>query len=101
MPIKALDTILLLNHLNRFLTNLLNGQLQQLWQAGGQHPDEERGGGAADVQHAGRQHRHEGMLPGERVQQRQHCMATPRQHAAVKRGDQINTKLNYSKGSHD
>lgn len=69
----------------QFLTNLLNGQLQQLWQAGGQHPNEKRCGGAADIQHAGWQHRHEGVLPGEGVEQRQHCMATSRQHTAVNR----------------
>lgn len=59
------------------MTDLLDWQLQQLWQAGRQHPDEERGGGAADVQHAGWQHRYEGVLPGEGVQQRQRRMATP------------------------
>lgn len=63
----------------RIRTDLLNGQLQQLWQAGGQHPNEEGCGGAADVQHTGWQHRHKRVLPGERVQKCQCCMATPRQ----------------------
>lgn len=71
---------------NRILTDLLDWQLQQLWQAGCQHSNEKWGGGAADVQHAGWQHRNEGVLPGEGVQQRQHCMATPGQHTAVNRG---------------
>lgn len=59
-------------------TDLLDGKLQQLWQAGRQHADEKRRGRAADVQHAGRQHGNEGVLPGEGVQQRQHRVATPR-----------------------
>lgn len=70
---------------NKFHADLLDGQLQQLWQAGCQHANEKRGGWAADVQHAGWQHRHEGVLPGEGVQQRQHCMATQRQHTAANR----------------
>ena len=61
--------------------DLLDGQLQQLRQAGSQRPHQEGGGRAADVQHAGRKHWDEGVLPDEGVEQRQHCMATPRQHA--------------------
>ena len=61
-------------------TDLLDGQLQQLRQAGSQRPHEEGGGRAADVQHAGRKHWDKGVLPDERVEQRQHCMATLRQH---------------------
>lgn len=38
---------------NRTVSDLLDGQLQHLWQTGCQHSDEEWGGGAADVQHAG------------------------------------------------
>lgn len=89
---------MILKRFNRILTNLLDGQLQQRWQAGCQHPNEEWGGGAADVQHAGRQHRHKGMLPGEGVQQRQHCMATPRQHTTVNRGGEkrLDTKTLFS-----
>lgn len=63
-------------------THLLDGQLQQLRQAGRQHANEEGGGRAADVQHAGGQHRDEGVLPGEGVEQRQHRVAAPRQHTA-------------------
>lgn len=66
-------------------TDLLDGQFQQLRQAGRQHADEEGGGRAADVQHAGGQHRDEGVLPGEGVEQRQHRVGAPRQHAARER----------------
>lgn len=68
---------------NRVVTDLFNGQLQQLWQAGCQHPYEEWCRGAANVQHAGGQHGHERVLPGERVEQRQSSVAAPRQDAAV------------------
>lgn len=62
----------------RYLTDLLDRKLQQLWQAGSQHANEKWCGGAADIQHAGWQHRNEGVLPGEGVKQRQHRVATPR-----------------------
>lgn len=71
--------------LKQFHAHLLDGQLQQLWQAGCQHTNEKWRGWATDVQHAGWQHRHKGVLPGEGVQQRQHCMATQRQHTASNR----------------
>lgn len=56
------------------LSDLLQGQLSELGQGAGQQADDERGRGADDVEHSGRQHGDVGVLPYEGIKQRHHCM---------------------------
>lgn len=55
---------------NHKKTHLFYRELFEFRQRAGQQPHQEGGGTADDVQHGGRQHGDEGVLPGERVQQR-------------------------------
>lgn len=65
-----------------WFTHLFHRQLLELGQRARQQPHQEGSGTANNIQHGPRQHRDEGVLPGEGVKQRHHCM-----HAAGKGTD--------------
>lgn len=54
--------------------HLFHRQLLQLRHRAGQQPHQEGSGTANDIQHGAWQHGDEGVLPGEGVEQRHHCM---------------------------
>lgn len=60
--------------MQRRCTHLFNRKLLQLRQRAGEQPHQEGSGTANNIQHGAGQHGDEGVLPGEGVEQRHHCM---------------------------
>lgn len=69
---------------------LLYGQLFESGQGAGEEADDEGRRRADDVQHGGRQDGDVGVLPGEGVEQGDHCVAALRQGAAETGRQQMN-----------
>lgn len=75
-------------------TDLFKGHLFEAWQGAGEEAHQEGCGAAHHVQHGGGQHRDEGVLPRERVQQRHHRMGTARQGTEEEKREQTLVNVN-------
>lgn len=73
------------------MTDLFDGQIQQLVQRWRQRSHDEGSRRAANVQHVGGQHGDEGVLPDEGVEQSESRVCTPRQGAETREGDMFSS----------
>lgn len=72
--------------------HLLHRQLLQLGEGAGEQADQEGGRAADDVDHGGREHGDEGVLPGEGVQQGHHRVGAAGQGAGGRTGQPLRVR---------